>query len=296
MPVTDTPLRYPGGKSQLIPFVVELLRENDLFYGEYAEAFAGGAGIAMTLLLNGYVDRIYINDIDPAIYAFWFAVLHRTDELCALIEETAVTMDEWHKQRRIHSESDTTRGLRLGFSTLFLNRTNRSGILKGGVIGGLSQGGNYKLDCRFNRADLIRKVRRIARYRSQIALSCLDAAEFIGSVVPRTERRTLVNLDPPYFGMGPELYTNFYGPEDHIQLARAISSINRHWMVTYDDVPEIRRLYAAYPMFLYGLNYSAQLKRVGTELLVLDTALRVPSAVRASLSDLNQSELEGMPR
>lgn len=287
MPITDTPLRYPGGKSQLIPFVVEFLRENDLFYGEYAEAFAGGAGIAMTLLLNGYVDRIYINDIDPAIHAFWSVVLNRTDDLCDLIEDTAITMDEWHEQRRIHFECNDKQPLRLGFSTLFLNRTNRSGILKGGVIGGISQKGNYKLDCRFNRTDLIRKVRRIAPYRAQISLSCLDAADFIRDVVPRTEQRTLVNLDPPYFGMGPELYTNFYGPNDHAKLARAISSIKRHWMVTYDDAPEIRRVYSGYPMFLYGLNYSAQLKRVGTELLVVDTALKIPMTVRASLIDVD---------
>ena len=96
MPVTDTPLRYPGGKSQIIPLVVEILRENDMFYGEYAEPFAGGAGIAMSLLLNSYVDRIHINDIDPAVYAFWFSVLNHTEQLCDLIDEAPVTIDEWH--------------------------------------------------------------------------------------------------------------------------------------------------------------------------------------------------------
>jgi DNA adenine methylase len=292
MPVTDTPLRYPGGKSQLVPFVVEILRENNLFYGEYAEAFAGGAGIAMTLLLNGYVDRVYINDIDPAIHAFWSSVLHRTDELCSLIEETTVTMDEWYAQRKIHFEGNAKQELKLGFSTLFLNRTNRSGILKGGVIGGLSQNGKYKIDCRFNRADLIRKVRRIARYRSQIGLSQLDAADFVRSVVPRTEQRTLVNLDPPYFGMGPELYTNFYNLEDHTKLARAVASIDRHWMVTYDDAPEIRQLYARYPMFLYGLNYSVQLKRIGTELMILNAGLAVPPTVKTALTDISYKKSE----
>lgn len=290
MPVTDTPLRYPGGKSQLIPFVVEFLRENDLFYGEYAEAFAGGAGIAMTLLLDGYVDRISINDIDPAIYAFWSAVLHQTDELCALVEETPLSIDEWHEQRRVHFEGDTSHTLQLGFSTLYLNRTNRSGILKGGVIGGQSQDGKYKLDCRFNRTDLVRKIRRIARYRTQISLSCLDANDFIRTVIPGTDERTLVNLDPPYFGMGPELYTNFYGPEDHKALAESIAEIDRRWMVTYDDAPEIRHLYAHYPSFLYGLNYSAQSKRVGTELLVLDPILRIPPSVKVSLSELTPHE------
>lgn len=286
MPVTDTPLRYPGGKSQLLPFVIEILRENDLFYGEYAEPFAGGAGVAMTLLLKGYVDRIHINDIDRAIYAFWYAVLHHTDELCALIDSTEMTIDAWHEQRKIHFEGDVIHVARLGFSTLFLNRTNRSGILKGGVIGGFAQQGTYKIDCRFNRADLIRKIRRIALYREQINLTCMDAVDFVSKIVPATGRRTLVNLDPPYFGKGPELYTNFYKHRDHERLAQSVSTIDRHWMVTYDDAPEIRRLYARYPKFLYGINYSAQMKRVGTELMVLDGRLRIPPTMYASLEEI----------
>jgi len=126
MPVTDTPLRYPGGKSQLIPFVIDLMRENDLFYGEYAEPFAGGAGIAVSLLLEGYVDRIYLNDFDPAIHAFWEAVLEHSDDLCEKIDRVEVSIEEWHRQRKIFSDT-TSSQLEKGFSTLFLNRTNRSG-------------------------------------------------------------------------------------------------------------------------------------------------------------------------
>lgn len=287
MPITDTPLRYPGGKSQLTPFVIELLKENDLVYGEYAEPFAGGSGIALKLLLDGYVDRIYLNDIDPAIYYFWEAVLNHTDAVCELIENTVVTIDEWHKQRKILLEANTTQPLRLGFSTLFLNRTNRSGILKAGVIGGLSQDGNYKIDCRFNKKDLVRKIRRIAAYQTQIELYQMDAINFIKKVVPKTSLNTLVNLDPPYFAKGQELYTNFYLPDDHIYLAEAVKKINRRWMVTYDDTSEIRDLYAKFPTYCSTLNYSAQLKRIGTELLVLDPLLRAPKSIQLSPIDTN---------
>ncbi|HEY0664594.1 MAG TPA: DNA adenine methylase, partial [Gallionella sp.] len=275
------------GKSQLIPFVIELLKHNNLIYGEYAEPFAGGSGIAMHLLLEGYVDKVYLNDLDPAIYSFWLSVLNHTDEICRLIMETDITIDEWHKQREIfRGGSNSTSEIVFGFSTLFLNRTNRSGIIKGGVIGGLGQNGNYKLDCRFNKSDLIRKIRRIASYRTQINLSQLDAVEFIQSVVPNTSPNTLVNLDPPYFGKGPELYTNFYRPEDHADLAEAVRSIQRHWMVTYDDAPEIRELYNNFSTYTSNLNYSAQLKRVGTELLVLGPSLTPhQSSNLAPLSD-----------
>lgn len=286
MPVTDTPLRYPGGKSQLIPFVIELLKENNLFYGEYAEPFAGGSGIAVKLLLDGYVDKIYLNDFDPAIYCFWHSVLNHTDKLCELIKDTEITIKEWHKQRQIYLKCDFSHEVKFGFSTLFLNRTNRSGIIKAGVIGGLDQNGNYKLDCRFNKPDLIRKIRRIASYKTQINLSQLDAVEFINTVVPDTSPNTLINLDPPYFGKGPELYTNFYQPDDHAILAKAVCSIQRHWMVTYDDTPEIRNLYKQYATYTSNLNYSAQLKRVGTELLVLGPSLSPPHSIKlAKLKD-----------
>jgi DNA adenine methylase len=276
MPITDTPLRYPGGKSQLAPLVIDLLGSNKLFYGEYAEPFAGGAGIAMTLLLNDYVSRVYLNDIDPNIHAFWHSILHYTDAICDRIASVKITMEEWEQQRKIFLDTDAPQILEKGFATLFLNRTNRSGILRGGVIGGKSQNGQYKLDCRFNRADLIRKIRRIADYKDQIKLSRLDAVNFIHEVIPTTSSHTLINLDPPYFCRGPELYANHYKSADHTILAKAIATIDRHWMATYDDTPEIRMLYAKYPIYSSSLNYFAQDKRVGTELLILNQTLKAP--------------------
>jgi len=280
MPTTDTPLRYPGGKSQLIPFVVELLKENDLFYGEYAEPFAGGAGIAIKLLLDAYVSKIYLNDFDPAIHAFWHSILNSTAELCDRIEAVDVSINEWHRQREVYFSKRRMRLIDKGFATLFLNRTNRSGIIKAGVIGGLNQDGDYKLDCRFNKADLIRKIKRIGACRSRISLSCMDAVDFIKTVIPKSNKSTLVNLDPPYFAKGRDLYTNFYKPSDHGSLAAAVAKIKRRWIVTYDDTPEIRALYTEYPLYGTYLNYSAQVKRLGTELLVLDPKLKAPPSIR----------------
>lgn len=274
-----------------MPLVVDVLKKNDLLYGEYAEPFAGGAGIAMSLLLNDYISRVYLNDIDPAIHAFWYSILQYTDDLCERIEQTAVTMDEWRSQRQVFQDPTCADLLDKGFATLFLNRTNRSGILRGGVIGGLSQTGNYKLDCRFNRTDLVRKIKRIAAYKDQIELSCLDAAVFVKTVIPRTSPHTLVNLDPPYYSKGPELYTNFYKPKDHAALAKAVASLKRRWIVTYDDTPEIRQLYAAYPMYSSNLNYYAQVKRVGVELLVADPKITLPDYLNASKLELEPETL-----
>jgi DNA adenine methylase len=275
MPVTNTPLRYPGGKSQLAPFVIELLRTNDLFGAVYVEPFAGGAGIAWKLLFDGYASEIWINDIDPAIHAFWHCVLNRTDELCAKIEGTSVTIEEWHRQRDVQA-SARAQSLSLGFSTFFLNRTNRSGILKAGVIGGLAQAGDWKLDCRFNKAELIEKIRRIALYKDQIVLTREDASSYLSSTVKALPKRSLINIDPPYYRQGPELYCSFYNHEDHRHLAQTIRKLRRPWMLTYDNAPEIRALYDGLPIINKELTYYAQVKRTGVELLVLPPTLLAP--------------------
>jgi len=275
MPVTDSPLRYPGGKSQLAPFVIEVLRTNKLFDCTYVEPFAGGAGIAWTLLLSGYVSEVWINDIDPAIHAFWYSVLHDADQLCERIAKTPVTLDEWRRQQAVRA-STSPAVFDLAFATLFLNRTNRSGILKGGVIGGYAQTGKYLLDCRFNKSDLIGKIQRIALYRQQVRLTCLDAEQFIRRRLPNLPAHALVNVDPPYYKRGPELYCSFYQHDDHVSLASAVQGISQPWMLTYDDAAEIRALYRTLPAVSKNLNYSAQVKRVAAELLVLSPGLQWP--------------------
>lgn len=281
MPVTNSPLRYPGGKTQLSGFVIELLRANNLFYGSYAEPFAGGAGIAWKLLLENFVSEVIINDIDPSLYAFWAAVLRHTDDLCERIERTRVTIREWHRQKLVQDQS-RPRQLDLAYSTLFLNRTNRSGILKAGVIGGLKQDGEYQLDCRFNKSDLIQKIQRIALYRDQIRLFRLDAEEFLRTLPKMAGKTTLVNIDPPYYHKGPELYCSFYEHQDHVRLSRIVKKLKLPWMLTYDDAPEIRELYAELPTYNKELNYSAQVKRVGVELLILDPRLVLDASMACS--------------
>jgi DNA adenine methylase len=275
MPVTNSPLRYPGGKTQLSPFVIALLRANNLYGGVYAEPFAGGAGIAWRLLLNGDVTEVWINDIDPALYAFWDTVVHNPDPLCERIRRTKVTMTQWHRQRRVlHDVASTPQ--ELAYATLFLNRTNRSGILKGGVIGGKEQLGDYKLDCRFNKDELIRKIQRIHIYREVIKVTRLDAERCLRDWAKALPQRGLINIDPPYYAQGQDLYLSFYKPCDHARLAKLVRGLSVPWMLTYDDVPEIESLYTGMPLYRKGLTYYAQVKRRASELLVLAPTLTPP--------------------
>lgn len=262
-----SPLRYPGGKSKLIPYISELIKCNGVSGGVYVEPFAGGAAIAWYLLSAGSVDSVYLNDLDPAIYAFWFCVINRTDDICERILDAEVNIEEWGRQRSIYSNgSDSV--LDLGFSAFFLNRTNRSGIIKGGVIGGKNQDGNYKLNCRFNKKTLVRQIRDIADRRDRIHLFNMDGAQFLDEVVSGITGPALVNIDPPYFKKGPELYKNHFSRRDHMLLADCVRNLKCKWVITYDDTPEIEDLYKDYSPTPFALMYTAQEKRKGTELII----------------------------
>lgn len=276
-----SPLRYPGGKSCLYDLISAILRDNRLGRGHYIEPYAGGCGLALSLLYGGHVSDIHINDLDVSIWAFWECVLNHTDELAKLIETTPVTIREWRRQRDIHSEMDVADPLKLGFATFFLNRTNRSGIIKGaGVIGGITQKGNYKLDCRFNRKELIARIRRVARYRNRIHLSKQDAIPFMRRMGKTLPDDAFFCIDPPYFSKGASLYTNYYGPDEHTKVAAAVLKLSHPWIVTYDYAEEIEDLYSCRRQFLFDINYSIQTKRVGSELLIASKGLRLPETVR----------------
>lgn len=279
----NTPLRYPGGKGRLTQYMGRIIEMNGLIDGHYVEPFAGGAGIAISLLFLEYVRKIHLNDVNPSVHAFWTAVLDHTDDLCRLIKDTPVTMDEWRRQHAVQRQSDKLSILDLGFSTFFLNRTNRSGIISGGVIGGKEQTGAWKLDARYNKDDLIQRIDRIAAFRSRIALTRMDAAEFIRSHLPTIPAKALVYLDPPYYVKGQGLYQNHYRHEDHAGIAALVrASIKQRWIVSYDNHAAIRELYVDLRQEEFALHYSANNRFKGSEVMIFQDGLKTPDEVKPS--------------
>ncbi len=272
-----SPLRYPGGKGPLSNFMKLVVQRNKLEDGHYVEVYAGGAGIAWALLFGGYVQDVHINDLNASIYAFWHSVIEHTDDLCTLIDSVDVTIEEWYRQREVQLSPSKHTVLELGFSTFFLNRTNRSGILKGGVIGGKAQKGKWKLNARFNKLDLIARIRRIAQYRSRVHLYQMDAVDFIREQLPSLPQETLVYLDPPYYRKGKELYVDYYGTEDHAGIARLVADIRQPWIVSYDFVPEVSKLYEPYRSVQYRVSYSAQNQYSGFEVMFFGPKVKVPN-------------------
>lgn len=271
-----SPLRYPGGKGKIANYVKLLMIENELTGRDYVEPYAGGASVALSLLYEGYADRAFINDLNPGIHAFWKSALTQTDELCMLIDATPVTMETWHRQREVIS-SPGADGLDLGFATFFLNRTNRSGIIGGGVIGGLDQSGPWKIDARYNKPGLIQRIQKLGRHRNRVNLSNADAVDYVASWNDATLDPAFLYLDPPYFEKGEGLYDNFYDAADHAQIAASVADLAHPWIVSYDARPEITALYPDAAQIRYGLSYSAASTRAtGSEIMFFSEGLTVP--------------------
>jgi DNA adenine methylase len=279
--VNYTPLRYPGGKGKLAPYIKQILKENRLLDGEYAEPYAGGAAVALELLFHEYVSCVHINDVSRPIYAFWNSVLNHTDRLCQLVRDTPLDLNAWDSQKRIFAEAGELDDLKLGFATFFLNRTNRSGILNGGIIGGRSQSGPWKIDARFNREELIYRIESIAKLKDRIYLTRKDALIFLADGIRDWPDNTLIYLDPPYYVKGRDLYYDFYQREDHEEVANFVAQklIRQKWIVSYDNEPAIRKMYQGYEKLSYSLGYSARSAKEGAEVIFFSDSLRVPPLI-----------------
>lgn len=275
-----TPLRYPGGKAKIAPFVRSLFEMNGFCDGQYIEPYAGGAGVAVDLLISEYAREIHLNDASYPVYCFWHALLHTPEYLCRRLSDVRVTPATWTRQRNIMRDSKGRAPHEIGFAFLFLNRTNRSGIISGGMIGGKEQTGAWLIDARFYREEMIRRIRLISDYAHRISIYCMDAECFIADVVNNLTGKCCVYFDPPYYVAGQRLYLNTYQPEDHARIANLIQYKTRHpWFLTYDDHPAIRKLYADRRRISFELRYSASSSHAGTESMFFSDDLKIPKGI-----------------
>jgi DNA adenine methylase len=274
-----SPLRYPGGKAALAPFLAELMAEQRPRANTYIEPFAGGGGAALRLLYGEYVDRIVLNDLNPGIAAFWRSVFWHTDELIELILRCELSVSAW---RLYHEQymSAACSELELGFATLYLNRTNRSGILDARPIGGMNQAGKWKIGVRFNRESLIDRVRILGSYRDRVEIMQHDALELLQGI---DTKRVFLYVDPPYLTQGDELYLNTLSWEDHERLAKILRDRHRQWILTYDVDSRIPgMLYRDLRCAEFSIKHTAAIQQMGNEYAVFSPRLVVNSIDKLS--------------
>lgn len=271
------PLRYPGAKSKLFTYVKKLLEVEGLRGCTFYEPFAGSATLSLQLLEDGIIDNAIINEKDPLLYHFWYSVFNYTDELIDLISIKEVTIDTWNECARYRELTYLfgKQSYEIGFAGLFLNRTNFSGILKANPIGGKKQDSQYKLDCRFNKLKIIESIVEISKYKHKIKVYNEDAIDFMQRELRyKRNDRTFVYIDPPYYREGPGLYRYFYSEAQHKELADFIKSKKFPWLLSYDDTPEIRKLYNRRTCINLYLDYSVKTSKKGKEILISD--LEIP--------------------
>lgn len=270
-----SPLRYPGGKARLGPYFTRLLASQSIGIETYCEPYAGGAGAGLFLLTEGHVDRLIINDLNPGVAAFWRASLTQSEAFIGLLEQCKVDLDNWHEQRAIYGSPGGRDDLELGFATYFLNRSNRSGILSARPIGGLEQTGRWKIDARFNKPDLIARIRTLAKYADQVDIRQKPATELLLGL-NRRSRPVFLYVDPPYIAQGDDLYMTEHTWSDHNRLAALLRKSPHPWVLTYDNGERIRSLYPDARCARFNISHTAQTQKVGKELMFFSRGLRVP--------------------
>jgi DNA adenine methylase len=290
-----SPLRYPGGKSKVSSFIEDMLLLNNLEGCNLYELYAGGAGASLNILFSGLCNKLILNDLDYHIYAFWQSILNHTEDFIRLIRDTDVNIENWDLQKDIYEKYYNHEILEVGFSTFFLNRCNRSGILyKAGPIGGRSQTGNYKIDVRFNKNDLINRVEQIANFNDKIEICNLESLEMIDSIFKNEKEKTFLFLDPPYYIQGEHLYLSCYDDNDHEALSKKLLfNSKKNWFLTYDNCDRINELYSDLRRSELSMSYTLQNKRKAKEVMVFSDSLYLPKQVRigsksSTLSLINQ--------
>lgn len=280
-PVPVSPLRYPGGKALLAGYIADILEAHLLIGCTFYEPYLGGASVSLELLGKGIISSAVWVERDPLVYAFWHTVLTDPEGLSAAINDLDVSIDTWQEFQRyreaLNPNDETITLLELGIAGLFFNRTNFSGIMGAGPIGGRTQSSKYGIDCRFNKARIIEQIRSVSEYSDLIELHYGDAIQFMQKNTETISTGfNFVYIDPPYYSQGKKLYRYYYEDENHAELANFIGEQGYPWLISYDDHPRIRELYAQNEIQPIYLDYKVKSTRRATELLISNIEIPPP--------------------
>ena len=285
-----SPLRYPGSKRRLAPYVREILQHNGVRPNVLVEPFVGGASVALYFLQNRLVERAIIADADKLVSCFWQVVFSNPARLTDFVSTVKVNLRNFYAYKAVAKAAEDADPQQLAEACIFLNRTSFSGILadKVGPLGGRNQTSKYKISCRFNRKNLIERIEHLSQFARKVTVlpngwqKTIDFAEHWATKRKRLNK-LLFYLDPPFYNKADELYREYFTKEEHELLCRRLISLKHNWILSYDNAPEIERMYSKngrVPMHVevpYSINSGG--RRLEKELII--TPLFLPPAPSA---------------
>lgn len=281
-----SPLRYPGSKKNLVPYLIDILRCNNLSPDILVEPFVGGASVCLHFLAHDIVRKAIVSDKDRLISSFWTVAFRKPQHLIHFVKHVKVNLEEFYKYKAIANNASQHDTDTLAEACLYLNRTSYSGLLtpRVGPLGGKDQRSKYKIDCRFNRETLIGRIRDLSRFSGRVTVLHSDwrgVLDYVGKWLDRRKTRPGVffYFDPPFYRKANELYRVYLRPQEHRALSQQITQLEYDWVLSYDNAPEIREMYSRQKLkkvnieLPYSLNSNA--KRREKELII--TPLRLPA-------------------
>lgn len=293
MKPTVTPLRYPGGKTWILPYVKQFLKYHNINLGTIIEPFAGSASVSIGLLSSGIVDRAVLCEKDPLITSFWRSVLYRNEDFIDSVKGLQISMETWYDFKK-YLEKDAQQKydeIDLGVAFLFYNRVNYSGIIKAGPIGGKNQSSKYKIQCRFNIDRIVKKLRGLSTFADNIEVVSSDGIDYLQNYsFSGLDNETFVYVDPPYYKAGKVLYRNYFKDEEHIKLSNIVTKIEDPWLVSYDESEFIAHLYETSKFQYVYTDYQAGNLRRGIRELLISNRKVPPTDFEGERTQINSVE------
>lgn len=240
-----SPLRYPGGKRRLVPYMAAALKANGIQPDLLVEPFAGGASVGLELLAFGFVKRVALGDLDPYVAAFWETTFEDADWLCEQVESVPLDLETWERMKGSNFRGRRNRAL----ACLYLNRTSFNGALhrRAGPIGGKRASSAYEIGCRFPRERIVQRIRACAALADRVELVVAEEAM---NLVKRTRElarkrgwEVFFYLDPPFWAKSQYLYRRAFTRNMHRRLAESLRWVDDPYLLSYDPAPEIVELY-----------------------------------------------------
>ena len=221
----DGPLSYIGGKNRLAKQLIAMFPP----HVTYCEVFLGGGQV----FFRKEPSKVeVINDIDNEVVNFFRCAQQHPEEMVRCLKFVLVGR-EWFRLFNVQNPAGLT-DIQRAVRFFYLQKNCYAGLVRDRHYGAKVVGAPG-----FNPSRLPELLTNVHKRLARVQIESLPFQEFI----PRFDRPgTLLYLDPPYWRR--KLYNFNFADEDYRILSDLLSSISGKFILSVDDVPQLRELFA----------------------------------------------------